>query len=172
MSERRPSKRTKIPLSLISSPYPFPAPAPVAERIRPPGRLTTAAPCGERVRRPSVRRRPRARSSTQRASAPLPRTRDGGAPPPPLVRIWPATASAPSRGRRFRAWTPPPLAVDAEASRGRTPRPHEYFPTAPASHDHEAGGSREPAPESAATATVSESRCLSRPSSPHFYSSS
>jgi len=34
----------------------------------------------------------------------------------------------------------------------------EYFPAAaPASHDHEAGGSREPAPESADAATVTES---------------
>ena len=34
----------------------------------------------------------------------------------------------------------------------------EYFPAAaPASHDHEAGGSREPAPESPAAATVTES---------------
>jgi hypothetical protein len=40
----------------------------------------------------------------------------------------------------------------------------EYFPAAaPASHDHEAGGSREPAPESAAAATVSESQ-VSQPS--------
>ena len=35
----------------------------------------------------------------------------------------------------------------------------EYFPAAPASHDHEAGGSREPRPSSpAAAATVSESQ--------------
>jgi hypothetical protein len=35
----------------------------------------------------------------------------------------------------------------------------EYFPApAPASHDHEVGGSEEPAPESAAAATVSESQ--------------
>ena len=33
----------------------------------------------------------------------------------------------------------------------------EYFPAAPASHDHEAGGSREPAPSSPAAATVTES---------------
>ena len=34
----------------------------------------------------------------------------------------------------------------------------EYFPAAPATHDHEAGGSREPAPESPAAATVTESQ--------------
>jgi len=34
----------------------------------------------------------------------------------------------------------------------------EYFPAAPASHDHEAGGSREPASESPAAATVTESQ--------------
>ena len=35
----------------------------------------------------------------------------------------------------------------------------EYFPpAAPASHDHEAGGSREPAPPTSAAATVSESQ--------------
>ena len=34
----------------------------------------------------------------------------------------------------------------------------EYFPTAPASHDHEAGWSREPAPSSPAAATISESQ--------------
>ena len=34
----------------------------------------------------------------------------------------------------------------------------EYFPAAPASHDHEAGGSREPAPESPAAATIIESQ--------------
>jgi hypothetical protein len=34
----------------------------------------------------------------------------------------------------------------------------EYFPTAPASHDHEAGGSREPPIQSPAAATVSESQ--------------
>ena len=33
----------------------------------------------------------------------------------------------------------------------------EYFPAAPASHDHEVGGSREPAPSSPAAATVSKS---------------
>ena len=33
----------------------------------------------------------------------------------------------------------------------------EYFPAAPASHDHEAGGSREPAHSSPAAATVTES---------------
>ena len=37
----------------------------------------------------------------------------------------------------------------------------EYFPAAaPASHDHEAGGSREPAPESPAAATVTESQVI------------
>ena len=34
----------------------------------------------------------------------------------------------------------------------------KYFPAAPASHDHGAGGSREPAPESPAAATVTESQ--------------
>ena len=34
----------------------------------------------------------------------------------------------------------------------------EYFPPALASHDHEAGGSREPAPESPVAATVTESQ--------------
>ena len=34
----------------------------------------------------------------------------------------------------------------------------EYFPAAPASHDHEARGSREPAPSSPAAATVTESQ--------------
>ena len=34
----------------------------------------------------------------------------------------------------------------------------EYFPAAPASYDQEAGGSREPAPESPAAATVTESQ--------------
>jgi hypothetical protein len=34
----------------------------------------------------------------------------------------------------------------------------EYFPAAPASHDHKPGGSREPAPSSPAAATVSESQ--------------
>ena len=34
----------------------------------------------------------------------------------------------------------------------------EYFPPAPASHDHEAGGSREPPPLSPAATTVSESQ--------------
>ena len=34
----------------------------------------------------------------------------------------------------------------------------EYFPAAPASHDHEAGGSREPAPSSPAAAIVTESQ--------------
>ena len=34
----------------------------------------------------------------------------------------------------------------------------EYFPAAPANHDHEAGGSREPAPSSPVAATVSESQ--------------
>ena len=34
----------------------------------------------------------------------------------------------------------------------------EYFSAAPASHDHEAGGSREPAPSSPAAATISESQ--------------
>ena len=34
----------------------------------------------------------------------------------------------------------------------------EYFPTAPATHDQEAGGSREPAPESPAATTVTESQ--------------
>ena len=33
----------------------------------------------------------------------------------------------------------------------------EYFPAAPASHDHEVGGSREPPPSSPAAATVTES---------------
>ena len=32
----------------------------------------------------------------------------------------------------------------------------EYFPAAPVSHDHEAGGSREPPPSSPAAATVTE----------------
>ena len=35
---------------------------------------------------------------------------------------------------------------------------NEYIPAAPASHDHEAGGSRELAPESPAAATVTESQ--------------
>ena len=39
----------------------------------------------------------------------------------------------------------------------------EYFPAAPASHDHEAGESREPAPSSPAAATVLESQ-LTQPS--------
>ena len=48
----------------------------------------------------------------------------------------------------------------------------EYFPAvAPASHDHEAGGSREPAPESAAAATVTESQ-VTQPSELTFYFSS
>ena len=34
----------------------------------------------------------------------------------------------------------------------------EYFPVAPASHDHVAGASREPAPSSPAAATVTESQ--------------
>ena len=34
----------------------------------------------------------------------------------------------------------------------------EYFPAAPASHDHEAGGFGEPAPPTSAAATVSESQ--------------
>ena len=34
----------------------------------------------------------------------------------------------------------------------------EYFPAAPSSHDYEAGGSREPTPESPAAATVTESQ--------------
>ena len=34
----------------------------------------------------------------------------------------------------------------------------EYFPAAPASHNHEAGGSREPAPSSPVAATVTESQ--------------
>ena len=34
----------------------------------------------------------------------------------------------------------------------------EYFPAAPASQDHEAGGSREPAPESPVASTVTESQ--------------
>ena len=34
----------------------------------------------------------------------------------------------------------------------------EYFPAALASHDHETGGSREPAPSSPAAATISESQ--------------
>ena len=34
----------------------------------------------------------------------------------------------------------------------------KYFPAAPASHDHEAGGSREPPPSSPEAATVSESQ--------------
>ena len=49
----------------------------------------------------------------------------------------------------------------------------EYFPAAaPASHDHETGGP-ESQPQSQPLLLQSLSlRCLSRPSSPHFYSSS
>ena len=39
----------------------------------------------------------------------------------------------------------------------------EYFPAAPASHDHEAGGSKEPAHSSPVAATVTESQ-VTRPS--------
>ena len=96
MSERRPSKRTKIPLSLISSPIHSPAPA--ASRRRRPAASASAAPpsAGARgpVRRPSARPPP----------YPGPAT---AAPRRELICAAPPSASPTAAPRRGRVRSPP-----------------------------------------------------------------